>query len=61
MKVVSDTGLIGLLLISKERGLVESVVALTEELRKNGYWFSDEVIDIAKRLAGEYHTMFRLR
>ena len=53
MKVVSDTGLIGLLLISKERGLVESVVALTEELRNNGYWFSDEVIDIAKRLAGE--------
>ena len=50
---IPTTGLIGILLISKERGLVENVVALTEELRKNGYWFSDEVIDIAKRLAGE--------
>ena len=47
------TGLIGILLLGKERGLVESVGYLIAELRKNRYWLSEEAMDVAKRLAGE--------
>ncbi len=50
---IRTTGLIGLLLLAKEKGLVENVASLIEELRNNGYWLSDEVLDIARRLAGE--------
>lgn len=50
---IPTTGLVGLLLVSKDKGLVENVGALIEELRNNGYWLSDEVIGIARRLAGE--------
>ncbi|MBW1796754.1 MAG: DUF3368 domain-containing protein [Deltaproteobacteria bacterium] len=46
-------GLIGLLLISKEKGLVQNVVSLIEELRKKGYWLSEDVIEVARLLAGE--------
>lgn len=46
-------GLIGLLLISKQKGLVEKVSPLIEELRNKGYWLSIEIINIARRLAGE--------
>lgn len=50
---IPTTGLIGLLLLAKEKGLVENVGSLIEELRNNGYWLSDEVMDVARRLAGE--------
>lgn len=50
---IPTTGLIGLLLLAKERGLVRDVTSLIEELRKNGYWLSDEVIDIVKQLVEE--------
>lgn len=50
---IPTTGLIGLLLLAKEKGLVGNVVPLIEELRDKGYWLSDEVIDVARRLAGE--------
>jgi predicted nucleic acid-binding protein len=47
------TGLVGLLLLAKERGLVDRVVPLMEELRLTGYWLSDEIVDVAKKLAEE--------
>ena len=48
MNVVSNTGpLIGL------AKLVTNVVPLVEELRDNGYWLSEEVINVARWLAGE--------
>ncbi|MFH0811761.1 MAG: DUF3368 domain-containing protein [Pseudomonadota bacterium] len=50
---IPTIGLIGLLLLAKEKGLVENVGALIRELRNNGYWLSDEVMDVARRLAGE--------
>ncbi len=50
---IPTTGLIGILLLAKEKELVENVVPLIEELRDKGYWLSDEVIDVARRLAGE--------
>jgi len=50
---IPTTGLIGLLLISKQKGLVEKVSPLIDELRNKGYWLSDEVFNVARRLAGE--------
>jgi uncharacterized protein len=50
---VSITGLVGLLLLAKGKGLIEHVGPLVAGLREAGYWFSDEVAEIARRLAGE--------
>ena len=50
---INVTGLVGLLLLSKEKGLVKDVRSLIEELRKAGYWLSDEIVEIAIKLAGE--------
>jgi uncharacterized protein len=50
---VTFTGLVGLLLLAKERGLVAKVGPVIEELREAGYWLSDEIITIAKEMAGE--------
>jgi len=47
------TGLIGLLLLAKEKGLVENISALLKELKYQGYWLSDQVIAVAVQLAGE--------
>ncbi|MBW1796636.1 MAG: DUF3368 domain-containing protein [Deltaproteobacteria bacterium] len=50
---IPTTGLIGFLLLAKEKGLVEKIGPLVEELRNKGYWLSDEVMDVARRLARE--------
>ena len=50
---INVTGLVGLLLLAKEKGLVENVGSLIEELRKAGYWLSEEIVEIAMKLAGE--------
>ena len=50
---VAVTGLVGLLLLAKERGLIGGVSPLFEDLRQSGYWISDEIVGIAQRLAGE--------
>jgi predicted nucleic acid-binding protein len=42
-----------LLLLAKERGLVRKVGPLLEELRQAGYWLSEDIIGIAKGMAGE--------
>ena len=47
------TGIIGLLLSAKEKGLIGKVSPLVDELRENGYWLSDEVVQISKKLAKE--------
>jgi predicted nucleic acid-binding protein len=50
---VPVTGLLGLVLLAKEKGLVNHVGSLIEELREAGYWLSDEVMEVARKLAGE--------
>lgn len=47
------TGLVGILLLAKEKGIVGNVTSLVEDLRNNGYWLSNETIDVTRRLAGE--------
>lgn len=50
---ILTTGLVGVLLLAKEKGYVDKVVPLLIELRRNGYWLSDQVIEVTKRLADE--------
>jgi predicted nucleic acid-binding protein len=50
---IPKTGLVGLLLLAKSRGLLENVGSLLQELRSAGYWLSDEVITVARKLAEE--------
>lgn len=50
---VNITGLVGVLLLAKERGLITSVSDIIEEIRSKGYWLSDRIVDIAKQVAGE--------
>jgi predicted nucleic acid-binding protein len=50
---IPKIGLVGILLISKRRGLIDNVVSLLHELRAAGYWLSDEVIAVAWKLAEE--------
>ena len=47
------TGLLGLLLRLKEKGFIQDIGSFIEGLRQNGYWISDDIIDIIKHLAGE--------
>ena len=50
---IAASGVVGILLLAREKGLLEKISPLLEELRDKGYWLSDEVLQVAKRLAGE--------
>ncbi|MDE3059133.1 MAG: DUF3368 domain-containing protein [Bacteroidota bacterium] len=47
------TGTIGVLIIAKNKKLVKSVSSTLEEMKGKGYWLSDEIVDAARRIAGE--------
>jgi predicted nucleic acid-binding protein len=47
------TGVVGVLVQAKQAGLVAGVRPLLDEMRRRGYWLSDEILDAASRLAGE--------
>jgi len=50
---ISKIGLVGILLLAKKRGLIGNVGSLLEELRAAGYWLSDQVIAVARKIAEE--------
>jgi len=50
---ISITGVVGILLLAKQRGLINSVSEILETIRNKGYWLSNKVIETAKELAGE--------
>ena len=50
---IAVTGLVGLLLLAKERGLIGMIGPFLDQVRQAGYWLSDEIIGIAKGLAEE--------
>ena len=50
---IPTTGLIGILLLAKEKGIIKNIELLIDGLRIQGYWISDEIAEIAKHLAGE--------
>jgi predicted nucleic acid-binding protein len=47
------SGVVGVLLQAKQMGLIPNVGAPLEEIRRRGYWLSDQVLSAATRLAGE--------
>jgi predicted nucleic acid-binding protein len=47
------TGSVGVLLRAKEARLIPGVHPLLDEMRRSGYWLSDETVAIAVKLAGE--------
>lgn len=50
---VAVTGVVGLLLRAKERGLIRTVTPSLRQLQRAGYWLSDETIQSARTLARE--------
>jgi predicted nucleic acid-binding protein len=50
---LSITGVVGLLIRAKEAALVPAVCPLLGQIRRQGYWLSDELLDAAAKLAGE--------
>ena len=46
-------GFVDLLLLAKQRQQIAAVMPLVEQARSPGYWLSDEILEIAKSLAGE--------
>lgn len=50
---IPTTGLIGILLLAKEKGILDNISYLIYELRNQGYWISDEIANIARHLANE--------
>lgn len=47
------TGVVGVLIQAKQVGLVPDVGTLLRDMRRRGYWLSDEVLTAAAELAGE--------
>ncbi len=50
---IKTIGTMGVLIVAKKRGLIENVTNIITEMRENGYWLSDSIIETTKRLAGE--------
>lgn len=50
---VAVIGTVGILLRAKQTGHVALVLPILSELRKQGYWFSDELLEQASLLANE--------
>jgi predicted nucleic acid-binding protein len=47
------TGVVGILVRAWQSGLVEDVPSLLEEMRRQGYWLSDELLDVAARMTAK--------
>ena len=50
---ISVSGVVGILLLARGKGMLGKISPLLDELRDKGYWLSDQVLQAAKRLAGE--------
>lgn len=50
---IPASGTIGLLIMAKNKKLIENITSILKLMREKGYWFSDEIVEIAKKLAGE--------
>ena len=50
---ISVTGTVGIFLQAKKTGLIPLVLPLLYEIRGRGYWLSDELLDLAAKMAEE--------
>lgn len=46
-------GLAGLLILGRQRGVIDAAVPLLLAARESGYWLNDDLIATVRRLAGE--------
>ena len=47
------TGVVGVIIQAKDANLISAVRPVLEEIRQQGYWLSDELVELGARLAGE--------
>lgn len=52
-KFLRQVGTAGILIMAQQQGLISHVMPSIVELRKQGYWFSDEFMVFMQRLTGE--------
>jgi predicted nucleic acid-binding protein len=50
---IPKTGLVGILILAKQKGYIDNMGLLLQQLRHAGYWLSNEVITVARKLAKE--------
>ena len=50
---IALTGTAGVLCAAKARGLIEAVVPILEQMRSSGYFLGSNVVEAARRQAGE--------
>jgi predicted nucleic acid-binding protein len=48
---INKTGLVGILILAKQKGYVDNISSLIEQLRFAGYWLSDEILAVARKIA----------
>lgn len=50
---ISIIGVVGLLILAKKKNLITQVIPLLVDIRDNGYWLSDNLLDDVSRITGE--------
>jgi predicted nucleic acid-binding protein len=50
---INKTGLVGILILAKQKGYIDNISSLLQYLRRTGYWLSDELLALAQKLAKE--------
>ena len=50
---IAITGVVGVLLVAKQKSHIPLVRPVVETIRRHGYWLSDTLVETAARLAGE--------
>lgn len=54
--LVPIVGTMGVLIQAKRKGLISSVMPVLYEVRRKGYWLSDQMLSMAAKLANETDT-----
>ena len=49
---ISFTGIVGLILMAKDKGLIKEAFEILSKIRDQGYWLSDKMLQEAKQMAG---------
>ena len=50
---IPKTGLVGILILAKKKGYLDNIGLLLQQLRDAGYWLSDDIIAVARKLVRE--------
>ena len=50
---INKTGLVGILILAKQKGYIDNISSLLQHLRRTGYWLSDDLLAVAQKIAKE--------